>query len=1438
MSWGIEPPVTDESFMSVPNGSNQFVLEAIEIARGSLICDQRFLQPVFTPLPSEHDCREACQVRSDCSFYWFGTAANLEQCRLYSDCKVLFQERGSIGVLGGILRSQVCRRADPAKCWAISKRRAFLQTGKEDASDASAGAGLLPAFSPCLFSRLVEQCDFQLLLGGFGVEECFGCTHALVHEGDTWPEKRRIPDLFSPGSQLRYSCWGERYAAVTAFQPGTQSPSYNLSCAGGKWWGPAGQLGLSGFACGACVQVVPPDYVRYQEERKQELYFLPSLALQVLIDQRTPLRLSLDGSLEPRNSERVEIEVDFMEEGGGAALRAGPAAGCLNWLGDHKGSLVSAECQPLWCPTTTALGCQAPPGQLFFCRADDRSQCLYSEGSEFTLLNAAKSAGRLCPSSFSAPGRKSPARLRSTGDAAPEDAALLQLRSPVSACATGWPQWALFWVARHGDPGQSTFQLGTLVRDYLFCLNATQRGFTTRVCQNDELSQRFDQDVLDHLLHEQVAVSAMNPVRRDPERAQEEGQNAHPLFRLSFEKDCGQYCLANLSFQTKASTLEGCGLASAAAGYPETESTFALPTMRFLNGSGCLAADSKTSRLLWKSSCEKGYSDWIQNGSRLESAQFPGKCIEFRNLDQYRFQDCGKDEAAQWNRELQCISNPSRTKCLINWFLLPSSDNPRVVECDRVQEYYARQSQPASAMRRREDLSVLECPGGSLISYVEKKAWSALLNYKCSRMALLGSCTPVITPSYKNTDTAFRQPLECPNMQMGLQRVQIDDIDAEGSMSFRLQCCYTAPLPTAVSPTGSTVGKWNQWDPLGWEGVYCPSARDGTGRLTYKQQLSFLDPFLPPPDPVWALYFNFSMGAWCVGISTIEKDCIPSSALQPLQEPPLQAPYWAVVPVDDFDGIFVEGDAMSRAAAAAKVSPKPKPKPILLTFVGRPPEVAPECKVLVPDYDSVGRFLPSSNPCSYVTGPQATWDEATEQEDSGFDYNKVLGCFRRQGERDLSATYHSNKIAIAHWSVNTFGQAARMVCPFLGDVIVAPFGVGYTLKSDAICDAWANAATAEVQNSIRIGGYGDNIKAASASSGDCSGQQAAFSRLWCDLHCVKDAVLKGNAAMRTNLAEAVRVVNQNVDALSEYYAGLLNQKLDTLSERLDEFASEKAKPTLQVGDLRASLSSRLATVSKILSEGELDTLGLTASHRALENFMLDMRLNLENLKNATSSGRASAASGMEAGMEYVLGRTDALEQAVSVLAGGRKTSKSRAMGELTVEAATLMQKVAHSRNNLLGVYSHHSKEWKHRQKQLLRGAQRAERAESQSLLESESFESPLSSPYLGGPGDLWQVLVSLDGTWWSLRASLDKYLNQARRHAATYLAAAKTLHGYVGCSARFGEMQTRYSDFLKAEEEHLKALEEVWATAVPSAGLLLSKLVDSNALVGESAELL
>ena len=92
-----------------------------------------------------------------------------------------------------------------------------------------------------------------------------------------------------------------------------------------------------------------------------------------------------------------------------------------------------------------------------------------------------------------------------------------------------------------------------------------------------------------------------------------------------------------------------------------------------------------------------------------------------------------------------------------------------------------------------------------------------------------------------------------------------------------------------------------------------------------------------------------------------------------------------------------------------------------------------------------------------------------------------------------------------------------------------------------------------------------------------------------------------------------------------------------------------------------------------------------------------------------------------------------------------------------------MQEVARSRNNLLGVYSHRSSEWKNRQKQLLLGA------ESKSLLDSDNALSPLSpinpiNPLSSvNPGDVWQVLVSLDGTWWSLRASLDKYLNQARR---------------------------------------------------------------------------
>jgi len=283
-------PVTPKSAGQLPPGSdNEYVPLAIEIAKGSLVCDQESLlaPPYMLDGARQEECHHACQLNTSCRFFWMGSAAAVSQCRLYTACRTLLTEAGASGTLAARSSDKVCRRADPEKCWA-SFRRAFLFAGTSKSGP-----------SDCAHQALLEQCDVNLMMGGEGVEDCSRCVYASLGSGRRrrWQQKRQLSGNFASGSQLEISCWSERYAAVTPWKAGTQSKSYRLSCSGGKWWGPHGEPGFSGFACAPCVQVVQPDYVGYQDKGEQELFFLPNLHLNIGFDALIPMVVSSKGDL-------------------------------------------------------------------------------------------------------------------------------------------------------------------------------------------------------------------------------------------------------------------------------------------------------------------------------------------------------------------------------------------------------------------------------------------------------------------------------------------------------------------------------------------------------------------------------------------------------------------------------------------------------------------------------------------------------------------------------------------------------------------------------------------------------------------------------------------------------------------------------------------------------------------------------------------------------------------------------------------------------------------------------------------------------------------------------------------------------------------------------------------------------------------------------------
>jgi len=58
-----------------------------------------------------------------------------------------------------------------------------------------------------------------------------------------------------------------------------------------------------------------------------------------------------------------------------------------------------------------------------------------------------------------------------------------------------------------------------------------------------------------------------------------------------------------------------------------------------------------------------------------------------------------------------------------------------------------------------------------------------------------------------------------------------------------------------------------------------------------------------------------------------------------------------------------------------------------------------------------------------------------------------------------------------------------------------------------------------------------------ADNGDCNSQQHSLARIFCDLHCIRDAVKKGNKLILDSLSDSVSILNLNMQALFNHYLG-------------------------------------------------------------------------------------------------------------------------------------------------------------------------------------------------------------------------------------------------------------------------------------------------------------
>ncbi|CAK9058722.1 unnamed protein product [Durusdinium trenchii] len=726
----------------------------------------------------------------------------------------------------------------------------------------------------------------------------------------------------------------------------------------------------------------------------------------------------------------------------------------------------------------------------------------------------------------------------------------------------------------------------------------------------------------------------------------------------------------------------------------------------------------------------------------------------------------------------------------------------------------------------------MNCPAGSLITSVQTRFLELTVHYRCKEMMFIGSCTEWITPNFASTDRAMMEArISCPSPDMGLQSTLASapagTMSGAASVSVRYRCCYTGPLVTSIALQRDAKLSWAQSRFNDYNGVYCPQRRDDTGRLQYEQSSSFR----PSTTPKGLLAFDAVKGQWCLdwqGRRRRPLGCVDTYVAEPLDGAGLRtdAGGWSTVAVSDFNaelenlGIQTgRPPAFHQQALAPSHVPK-RPKPSLLTFTSQIPGLgpAPECKTLVPDWRMVGEGLSKENPCYFVSGETAdpaaeepevgegaSWTERTDDAtdegdtDAGFSYEKILGCFDRSIKRQLKLNHAIKEFSSNQLIGDTVLGVVRATCAWLASVAVAPVGFGSIVQTGEICQALVDSSQG-VEGSVvqwQKDSKADSIY--KADSEDCAGDQAAFSRLWCDIHCVKDAVNQGNRALRISLENAVRVLTGNMDRLTEHQSQLMVDQFDAL--RADLFPNAE----LPGVELQRFLVSKVRSIQALLFQ-PLDAAGQDVTGRAVRALSTEL----------------SSWTGDGPNVTHLLNKAETVHAAVKLTKQRHGLGRLQALTRNIGRAAVAIQDLARAQSHELGVYNHSSFAWKERQEQLLKSS--VDRFEGDALF--RDVGSVGASP----------VLLELDSTWWSLRATLDKYLSSAKRYAQAMGEVASMLQSYTSCSIQYAPVHGSFSHLMKAEKEHRKALDEAWSSAVPMTGLLVSKLVDSNAFVKLSIE--
>jgi len=636
-------------------------------------------------------------------------------------------------------------------------------------------------------------------------------------------------------------------------------------------------------------------------------------------------------------------------------------------------------------------------------------------------------------------------------------------------------------------------------------------------------------------------------------------------------------------------------------------------------------------------------------------------------------------------------------------------------------------------------------------------------------------------------------------------------------------------------------------EPVGPEfGEYCPLAANISGRLRYKHTGVSTGNGAPPASP-GMLHFDSTQGKWCLG-----SDC-SAPAEGSLDPSGISGTDFDVTSWEDFNGEFkgqgvpvMEFSSGARKSLPARPRPPnrtpPKPVPKGEKFKAEMPKYEEMCL----DYGNVWNSIqeakkteedslsdsklegiatePSEeHPCAIAKGlsaqeppplqlPRRTLDEMSAtlgieplvRRLSGghgeATYKEISDC----QDRDVARARDRANRDLTHAMLTTLNEVAgpfqwvKHACTFIPNWVATALGVGASGEPSNICESLGDHGQTFIQAAIDTPFNLVNWQGELSGADDCNMQQLGIARLLCDVYCVRDAVVRGDRSILTNLEEATRITNHNTKELFKWSAKnqrsdatWLGEKItvlqDYLGDYLDRLCTSISTCTgtefLQAA--HTASASMLEELSGLAAQASLRVAGRKTVLGALRRFSgaavkLDNRSNIDDVALAFSQLASLHATLRQAGT----------------------ASKMEALAVQVSRDARELQKRARKHIEILGVYRWHSN--------FTRSAGRQWQASSQQALARQSLQQ-------------------MDHLWWTLRDTLDDYLDAAEYEIGVYQDVFSAISAYEGCASTSAQVASAYGRSLAAKDHAGRHLRASWRKSTNLMGEMAA-VVDDGAI--------